>query len=53
MGYFGTSRDDCSLAEDMEELAQKLIDILAKDHLQHSMRNGSIELDFQKVRQVS
>jgi hypothetical protein len=46
-GYCGASRDDFRLAEDMEELRRKLIDILAKDCRHRGEHKGLIEHDFQ------
>ncbi len=45
IGYFGASREDLRLAEEIEELPRKLIDILAKDHWHHRQHKGYIELD--------
>src|SRR5580700_6400311 len=49
-GYCGASRDDFRLAEDMEELRRKLIDILAKDRRHHREHKSLIELDVQNGR---
>jgi hypothetical protein len=45
IGYFGESREDPLRAEELEELPQKLIGILAKDHRREREHKGFIELD--------
>jgi hypothetical protein len=46
IGYFGVSREEVRLAEEIEDLPRKLIDILASDHRHHRQHKGRIELDF-------
>jgi hypothetical protein len=46
IGYFGKSSGDLRLAEGRDDLPQKLIDILARDHWHHREHKGLIELDL-------
>jgi len=46
IGYFGASREGSRMAEEIEELPRKLIEILAKDHWLHRKHKGLIDLDF-------
>lgn len=46
IGYFGASKEKSRIAEDMEELPKKLIEILAKDHWREREHKGLIELDI-------
>ena len=45
IGYFGEAKGDARVAEDMEELPRKLIEILAKDHRHDRRHKCMIELD--------
>jgi hypothetical protein len=45
IGYFGESKDEGKVAEEIQELPQKLIDILAKDHRHDRQHKCLIELD--------
>jgi hypothetical protein len=45
IGHFGESKGDARVAEEMEELPRKLIEILAKDHRQERQHKYMIELD--------
>lgn len=46
IGYFGESKKDLRVAEDLEELPRRLIEILAKDHRREREHKGFIELDI-------
>jgi hypothetical protein len=46
IGYFRGPRVDVGLADEMEELPPKLIEILAKDHRHHRQHKDLIELDY-------
>ena len=46
IGYFGGSKHDARLAEEMGTLPRKLIEILARDHWHHREHKGLIELDY-------
>jgi hypothetical protein len=45
IGYFGESKDEVKVAEEIQALPQKLIDILAKDHRHDRQHKCLIELD--------
>jgi len=45
IGYFGESKDDVKVAEEIQELPQRLIEILANDHLHERQHKCLIELD--------
>lgn len=45
IGYFGDSKDEVQVAEEIRELPQKLIQILAKDHRHDRQHKCLIELD--------
>ncbi len=45
IGHFGESKGDVRVAEEMEELPRKLIEILAKDHRHDRQHKCMIELD--------
>jgi hypothetical protein len=45
IGYFGEAKEDLRVAEEMEELPRKLIEILAKDHRHDRQHKFMIELD--------
>jgi hypothetical protein len=45
IGYFGASREEWRLAEEIEELPRRLIEILAADHRRQRDHKGLIELD--------
>lgn len=45
IGYFGESKHDPTVTEEMEELPRKLIEILAKDHRHERQHKCLIELD--------
>jgi hypothetical protein len=46
IGYFGESKDELRIAEELEELPRRLIEILAKDHRREREHKGLIELDI-------
>jgi len=46
IGYFGATKVEMRPAEALEDLPQKLINILAKDHWHHRAHKRFIELDF-------
>jgi len=46
IGYFGASKEKSRIADDIEELPKKLIEILAKDHRRERQHKGLIELDI-------
>jgi hypothetical protein len=46
IGYFGASRGDLNREAVSEELPQKLVKLLAQDHLRQRKHKGFIELDF-------
>lgn len=48
IGYFGESKKDLRIAEEIEELPRRLIEILVKDHHRHRKHKGFIELDVLK-----
>jgi hypothetical protein len=45
IGYFGEAKEDLRVAEELEELPRKLIEILAKDHRHDRQHKCVIELD--------
>jgi hypothetical protein len=45
IGYFGEVKEGVRVAEEMEELPRKLIEILAKDHRHDRQHKCLIELD--------
>ena len=45
IGYFGEAKVDLRVAEEMEDLPRKLIEILAKDHRHERQHKFMIELD--------
>ena len=45
IGHFGEFKIDARVAEEMEELPRKLIEILAKDHRHERQHKCMIELD--------
>jgi hypothetical protein len=45
IGYFGKSKEEPRIVEEMEELPRRLIEILAKDHRCERAHKGFIELD--------
>jgi hypothetical protein len=46
IGYFGASKEDIGPAEELDELPEKLIEILAQDHRHQRDHKGFIELDY-------
>ena len=46
IGYFGELKDELRIAEDLEELPRRLIEILVKDHRREREHKGFIELDI-------
>ena len=44
IGYFGATREELRVAEEIEELPRQLIKILAADHLRERQHKGLIEL---------
>ena len=45
IGYFGESKEELRIVEEMEDLPRRLIEILAKDHRRDRAHKGFIELD--------
>ena len=45
IGYFGESKEELRIVEEMEDLPRRLIEILAKDHRRERAHKGFIELD--------
>jgi hypothetical protein len=46
IGYFGETKEELRIAEEIEELPRRLIEILAKDHRKEREHKCLIELDI-------